>query len=89
MPLYRRLARLGPVAVTLAAVAGLFGTIVVTTSAAPPAQPPRTGPPAERADATPGTPAGPHRAPATRGTPHRAATSDTPGGERDRPYSAP
>ncbi|GAA4683673.1 hypothetical protein [Streptomyces buecherae] len=98
MALHRRIGRLGPAAVTLAALAGLSGTIALTATAAPPAGTGRHLPTDDRTGAHTdvhtgdaptasggGTHAGGHR-----GAPHRVAPSGGPvGAASSRAASAP
>ncbi|MEU3959187.1 hypothetical protein AB0F42_05095 [Streptomyces buecherae] len=94
MALHRRIGRLGPAAVTLAALAGLSGTIALTATAAPPAGPGRHLPTDDRTgvhtgDVPTASDGGPH-AGGHRGMPRRMAPSGGPvGAASSRATSAP
>lgn len=85
MALHSRLSRLAPIAVTLAAVAGLFGTVAVTSTGAPTAPPHRTAPPGPAPGAPDDRPY-PH---AKRATPHDTAAPGAPGARWGHAQGAP
>ncbi|MFE6778124.1 hypothetical protein [Streptomyces sp. NPDC057702] len=86
MALQRHIGRLGPAAVTLAALAGLFGTIALTATDAPPAGSGHPTPADRRTSdvrdgRTEGVPDGADsgsRPRVERGAPHRAVPSGAP-----------